>query len=163
MGLYKVHPCTGTEALYRPYIPQGSEGIALLFHDQQHQKGVRGQRHVPAALYPRERPGTHFTGGWVGPRAGLDRCGKSRFYRDSIPGTSSPQPVAIPTELSRSTHSSLYVFLISRQPYADQISTAASNNPPIWLRNTFETQTVALNKSNKICRFRRLILWIFGL
>ena len=26
----------------------------------------------PAALYPRERPGTHFTGSWVGPRAGLD-------------------------------------------------------------------------------------------
>jgi len=25
-----------------------------------------------AALYPKERPGTHFTGGWVGPRAGLD-------------------------------------------------------------------------------------------
>jgi hypothetical protein len=38
---------------------------------------VRGQRHAPAALYPRERPGTHCTGGWVGPRAGLDRCGKS--------------------------------------------------------------------------------------
>ena len=41
-------------------------------------EGVRGQRHVPAALYLRERPGTHCTGGWVGPRAGLDRCGKSR-------------------------------------------------------------------------------------
>jgi hypothetical protein len=41
-------------------------------------EGVRGQRHAPAALYPRERPGTHCTGGWVGPRAGLDRCGKSR-------------------------------------------------------------------------------------
>jgi len=27
---------------------------------------LRGQRHVPAASYPRERPGTHFTGGWVG-------------------------------------------------------------------------------------------------
>ena len=39
---------------------------------------VRGQHHAPAALYPQERPGTHFTGGWVGPRAGLDRCGKSR-------------------------------------------------------------------------------------
>ena len=38
---------------------------------------MRGQRHVPAALYPRERPGTHCTGGWVGPRAGLDRCRKS--------------------------------------------------------------------------------------
>jgi len=43
-----------------------------------------------AALYPRERPGTHCTGGWVGPRAGLDRCGKSRRHRHSIPGPSSP-------------------------------------------------------------------------
>ena len=40
--------------------------------------GVGGQRHAPAALYPRERPGTHCTGGWVGPTAGLNRCGKSR-------------------------------------------------------------------------------------
>jgi len=30
---------------------------------------VSGQQHAPAALYPRERPGTHCTGGWVGPRA----------------------------------------------------------------------------------------------
>jgi hypothetical protein len=31
------------------------------------------QRHAPAAIYPGERtPGTHLTGGWVGPRAGLD-------------------------------------------------------------------------------------------
>ena len=35
-------------------------------------EGVSGQQHAPAALYPRERPGTHFTGGWVGPGAGLD-------------------------------------------------------------------------------------------
>jgi hypothetical protein len=35
--------------------------------------GVSGQRHAPAALYPRERnPGTHWTGGWVGSKAGLD-------------------------------------------------------------------------------------------
>ena len=27
---------------------------------------------------PRERPGTHCAGGWVGPTAGLDRCEKSR-------------------------------------------------------------------------------------
>jgi len=39
---------------------------------------VRGQRHAPAAPYPRERPGTHCTGDWVGFRAGLDWCGKSR-------------------------------------------------------------------------------------
>ena len=98
-GKGKGHPCRGTEALYRPYGPQGSRGIVLLFHDQRHQNWVRGQRHPPAAIYPRERPGTHCTGGWVGPRAGLDRCEKSRIHRDSISGPSSPQPVAIPTTL----------------------------------------------------------------
>ena len=39
---------------------------------------MRGQRHAPAAPYPRERPGTHCTGVWVGLRAGLDWCGKCR-------------------------------------------------------------------------------------
>jgi hypothetical protein len=35
--------------------------------------GVSGLRHAPAALYPRgKNPGTHRTGGWVGPRTGLD-------------------------------------------------------------------------------------------
>jgi hypothetical protein len=34
---------------------------------------VSGQRHALATLYPRGKdPGTHWTGGWVGPRAGLD-------------------------------------------------------------------------------------------
>jgi hypothetical protein len=37
-----------------------------------------GLNATPRPLYPRERPGTHCTGGWVGPRAGLDGCGKSR-------------------------------------------------------------------------------------
>ena len=40
--------------------------------------------------YPRERPGTHRIGGWVGPRAGLVVCGKSRTHWHSIPGPSSP-------------------------------------------------------------------------
>ena len=35
-----------------------------------------GQRHAPAALSP-GRPGTHCIGGWVGPTAVLDGCGKS--------------------------------------------------------------------------------------
>ena len=47
---------------------------------------VVGQRHAPATLLPGKRPGTHCTGGWVGPRAGLDGCGKSLPQRDSIPG-----------------------------------------------------------------------------
>jgi hypothetical protein len=32
---------------------------------------------TPRPLYARERPGTHCTGGWVGPLAGLDGGGKS--------------------------------------------------------------------------------------
>jgi hypothetical protein len=36
---------------------------------------------------------------WVGPSAGLDRCGKLRPHEDSITGPSSPWPVAIPTDL----------------------------------------------------------------
>jgi hypothetical protein len=56
---------------------------------------------TPRPLYPQERPGTYCTGGWVGPKTGLDMCEKSRLYRGSIPGPSNPWPVAIPTELSR--------------------------------------------------------------
>jgi hypothetical protein len=48
-------------------------------------EGVSGQQHAPAEIYPRERPGTPCAGGWVGPRAGLEKCGKSRPHRDSIP------------------------------------------------------------------------------
>jgi hypothetical protein len=36
------------------------------------------QLYAPAALPPGKRPGTHYQGGWVGPRAGLDGCGKPR-------------------------------------------------------------------------------------
>jgi len=38
---------------------------------------VGGQRHDPAVL-PRERPGIHCVGGWVGTTAGQDGCGKYR-------------------------------------------------------------------------------------
>ena len=33
---------------------------------------------TPRPLYPLERPGTLYIGGWEGPRAGLDVCWKSR-------------------------------------------------------------------------------------
>ena len=47
---------------------------------------VGGQGHAPDALPPGNRPGTHYIGFWVGPRARLDRCGKSRPHWNSIPG-----------------------------------------------------------------------------
>jgi hypothetical protein len=36
---------------------------------------------TPRPLYPRERPGTHCIGGWVGPGTGLDGCGEARPHR----------------------------------------------------------------------------------
>ena len=51
---------------------------------------------TPRPLYHRERPGTHCTGGWVGPRTDLDVCGKSRPHRDSIPVPSSPTALSRP-------------------------------------------------------------------
>ena len=51
---------------------------------------------TPRSLYPRERLGIYCIGGWVGPRTGLDGCGKSRSHRDLIPGPSGQQQVATP-------------------------------------------------------------------
>ena len=39
---------------------------------------MRDKCHAPAALPPGKKPGTHWGGGWVGPRAGLDGCWKCR-------------------------------------------------------------------------------------
>jgi hypothetical protein len=85
--------CTGRTA------HGGSRGIALPFLDN----GTRrrwGVSVTPRPLFPsRERHGTHCAEGWVGPRAGLDRCEKSHPHWNSIPGPSSPKQVAIPTTL----------------------------------------------------------------
>jgi hypothetical protein len=66
----------------------GHEGSTLSLTSALDEMGVKA---TPRPLYPREIPGTHCIGGWVGPRAGLDGCGKSPPpHRDSIPGQSSP-------------------------------------------------------------------------
>ena len=72
-------------------VQRGSRGIAPLFL-----LGGGWSTRRPGRFTPRERPDTHCTGGWVGPRAGLDGCGKSRspdlparsesLYRMSYPG-----------------------------------------------------------------------------
>jgi len=84
--------CTGRTA-YRE-----SRGIALLFLDYGTRRG-EGAVSRPGRSLPPEKPGTHCTGGWMGPRVSLDRCGKPGPHRKSIPGPSSPYSVAIPTEL----------------------------------------------------------------
>ena len=59
-------------------------GIALLFLTTALEGGGWSAAR-PGRTLPQERPGTHFTGGWVGPRAGLDGQ-KITPHRDSIPG-----------------------------------------------------------------------------
>jgi len=80
----KVHSRTGHE------VPQGEYRYVSTLSLTSALDGVGGQRHAPAALHPEKRPGTYCTGGWVGPKAGLDGCGKSRLHQDSIPGPSNP-------------------------------------------------------------------------
>jgi hypothetical protein len=48
---------------------------------------------APASLPPGKRPGTHCVEGWVGPRAGLDGCGKSRPPPGIDPQTFQPVPI----------------------------------------------------------------------
>jgi len=49
-----------------------------------------------------KRPGTHCTGDLMGPRATLDRCGKSCSHQGSNPELSSPQELTILTMLTQS-------------------------------------------------------------
>jgi hypothetical protein len=59
----------------------------LQFHEHSNKKvkftveqavdGVGGECHTPTTLPLGKRPSTNRTGGWLGPRASLDRCRKS--------------------------------------------------------------------------------------
>jgi len=78
--VHALRLCTGRTAHRR------NRGIALPFLDHGTRRG-RSVSVTPRPLFtPGKRPGTHCTGGWVVSRADLDRCGKSRPHRDSIPG-----------------------------------------------------------------------------
>jgi hypothetical protein len=71
---------------------------------------VGDQRHAPAAS-PRERPGTHYIGGWVGFTASLDGCGKL-----SPPGfdPQTVQPVAISyTDYALPAHRGTAVLILN--------------------------------------------------
>jgi hypothetical protein len=70
--------------------PEGPEVYLYSFLTSALERGVVST--TPRPLYPQERPGTHWTGGWVGPRAGVDVCEKSRPPTGFDPRT--VQPVA---------------------------------------------------------------------
>ena len=99
-------------------------------------------------LYRREKPGTHCIGGWMGPRAGRDGCGKSRLHRDSMPGLSSPQRVAIPTELSRPT-SPIHTFYKWNRSKIKKLNTFPKLLfifPPVSTSNCFHLLQIMLHR-----------------
>ena len=93
-----------------------SRVIALLFLDHGTRRGVSGQRHAPGALYPRERPGTHCTGGWVGPRAGLGKKAKAKQPVTGPEGLTAFQEVKVPRFRDNGTGWWQLVSLTHRPP-----------------------------------------------
>jgi hypothetical protein len=83
-GKGKCHPITGHEG------PELGEGYISILPLTSALSGWWVVNTTSRPLYPRGRLRSHCIGGWVGPRAGLDGCGKSRPLRDSIPGLFSP-------------------------------------------------------------------------
>ena len=75
---------------YRPGVAQRvGRGIALFFHDRGTRRGWVVSSMPWPHFTPGERPGTHFTGGWADPRAGLD--GRKILAPPGFdPGPSSP-------------------------------------------------------------------------
>jgi hypothetical protein len=85
--------------------------------------GMGGQCHARTTLPLRKKPFTHCVGGWVGPRAGLKLCGKSRLHRDMITALSNPGRFTIPTTLSQPTTTTalkcdclIYVLCLQKNP-----------------------------------------------
>ena len=68
----KVHPKTGHEGTQEEKWCSSTLSVTSVVQCM----GV--QYHTPAALRTVNRHGTHYTGDWVGPRHGLDGCGKTR-------------------------------------------------------------------------------------
>jgi hypothetical protein len=77
---------------------------------------------TPRPPLPQEIPGTHYTGGWVGPGAGLDRCGKSR-----------PTGIRSPDLPARSKSLYLLRYPGSKVKYLHLIKDHAMKVHGIWL------------------------------
>jgi hypothetical protein len=62
----------------RPRRPKGGVHLQLYFFFNLGARWSGWSTPRPGRFNPRGRPGIHCRGGWVSPRVGLDRCGKSR-------------------------------------------------------------------------------------
>jgi hypothetical protein len=88
-------------------VHKGSRSIVLLFL----YLGARWGWVVnatPRPFYPRGWPCSHCIGGWVGPRAGLEGCGKSLPPEPTSP---SPMMVSLSNNPLASTWTMLYIYI----------------------------------------------------
>jgi hypothetical protein len=121
--------------------------------------GVGGQLHAPSALPPGKRHGTHCTGGWVGPSAGLDECGKSRPHRNSIPGPSSPSrytDCAI-AALRKATIS--FVISVCLSVRMEQLGSQWTDFHKIWYLRIFRKSVENIQVSLKSYKNNRYFTW----
>ena len=112
-------------------------------------RGLRGQRHAPAALYPRKRPGTFCTGGWVDPRTGLDRCGKS----PSPTGIRSPHRPARSQSLYRLSYRTHIIYMCYYNICFLETGKATRNLSIRGKRHVFESHISGITRSGPLkCR-----------
>ena len=74
-GTGVVHHITGHEG------PEGEQMCSSILSLTSAPDGMDSQPHAHANLSPPKGPSSKRAAGWVGPRAGLDMCGKSRPQR----------------------------------------------------------------------------------
>ena len=72
-GKVKMHPITGNEGPDEELKYSSTLSLTSALG------GSGWSTPRPDRCAPRERPGTHCIGGWVGPRADLEGCGKLRL------------------------------------------------------------------------------------
>jgi hypothetical protein len=85
---------------------------------------VSGQLHAPAALPPgKEPPGTHWKGGWVGPRAVLDAVVKRKIPSPRrVSNLRTPIVQSVAQRYTDWAITALYVFLTFRYlPYGEML------------------------------------------
>jgi len=89
---HKASRTAGKSKVHCVSLHKGSEGELYSFFDLGTTWGWMVNA-MPQQFYPRGKNPSklpHCTGGWVGLRTDLDKCGISRLHRGSIPGASSP-------------------------------------------------------------------------
>ena len=129
---------------HRPQKPLGSVEELIYSFITSALDGDGWSASLPSHLNPREKTATLFTGGWVGPRDGLDGCRKSRPSRIRSPDLAN-------------TEASVFFFIVCMLLSSIQVLTLSAWFPIIWTRtltNIFLI-SVQLEAHSSSCRLTR--------